>query len=396
MGLVKLKDLPAVDGYSSHGMFAREGRIPEPSNFSYERRSGKARPVPSNLEGVWSDVGRLINKFSEDLGQLLGQLLPNEMISKILEKKPPLTGAALPPGELPFDISKHPSCRHAEKSLSRWSEDMAFFRERAAGTTQYMLKLKAGGEWPALDALSGLHDQISQLKESDEAAVAQALTVLLKAAGHVDDSTSEECLRFSLLRYCGQEPEVWFEFLFGSFLSGRQQEDWRTVNPFLKEQELQLLSDLASLVMLRASRLGVLSRSLEELNRVRVQVQALEGGASLEQRRLLLSQASATLAQTLRSKRAYAPSDLEGSYDPRFLAFEFTRNLLLRDNQVSLVQDFITTLTSEGGSNAMVKQMIMGQGKTTVVCPMLVLMLANGEQLVVLVVPSAFSADQVG
>ena len=122
------------------------------------------------------------------------------------------------PGELPFDISKHPACRHAEKSLSRWSEeragitsknassrfqirsvlrirvaqiwvwlkmeniwktllkfiiwgypyfwkhpsvecsqmrrdvqllssyvllqDMAFFRERAAGTTQYMLKLK--------------------------------------------------------------------------------------------------------------------------------------------------------------------------------------------------------------------------------------------------------------
>lgn len=27
------------------------------------------------------------------------------------------------PGELPFDISKHPACRHAEKSLSRWSED---------------------------------------------------------------------------------------------------------------------------------------------------------------------------------------------------------------------------------------------------------------------------------
>ena len=37
----------------------------------------------------------------------------------------------------------------------------------------------------------------------------------------------------------------------------------------------------------------------------------------------------------------------------------------------------------------MVKQMIMGQGKTTVVCPLLVLLLANGQQLVVLVVPSA-------
>lgn len=28
-------------------------------------------------------------------------------------------------GELPFDISKHPACRHAEKSLSRWSEETA-------------------------------------------------------------------------------------------------------------------------------------------------------------------------------------------------------------------------------------------------------------------------------
>ena len=28
-------------------------------------------------------------------------------------------------GELPFDISKHPACRHAEKSLSRWSEERA-------------------------------------------------------------------------------------------------------------------------------------------------------------------------------------------------------------------------------------------------------------------------------
>ncbi|CAJ1357239.1 unnamed protein product [Effrenium voratum] len=312
-------------------------------------------------------------------------------MAAVLEKKAPLSGEALPPGELPFDVSKHPTCKvaHAQRSLSRWSEDMAFFRDRAASTKQYSLKLKTGGQWPSLDALAQLQKKVAALKESDEAAVSEALTVLLKAAGAVEETSSEECLRYSLLRYCGQEPEVWFEFLFGTLLSGKQKEDWQTVNPFLGDQELQLLSDLAVLVMLRASRLGLLSRSLEELSRVQVQVQALEAGEPLESRRLLLAQASASLAATLRSKRAYAPGDLEGSYDPRFLAFEFTRNLLLRENQVNLVQDFISTLENKEGGSAMVKQMIMGQGKTTVVCPMLVLMLANGEQLVVLVVPSA-------
>ncbi|CAE7585882.1 unnamed protein product, partial [Symbiodinium sp. CCMP2456] len=182
--------------------------------------------------------------------------------------------------------------------------------------------------------------------------------------------------------------QVWFEFLFGSLLSGNQLEDWKTVNPFLSEQELQLLSDLAALTMLRSNRLGLLSRALEELNRVRMEVQLLESGTPLSDRKLVMAQACSALSGTLRSRRAYAPHDLEGDYDPRFLAFEFTRNMLLRDNQVDLVKDFVTSLETAkkdaGGCSAMVKQMIMGQ-----VCPLLVLMLADGKQLVVLVVPGA-------
>ncbi|CAK8991879.1 unnamed protein product [Durusdinium trenchii] len=226
MGLVKLKDLPAIDGFASHGMFAREGRTPEPSNFSCGRRPAKAAALPSALVGIWSDVGRLIASFSLDLQELLGQLVPAQMVSEILEKKAPLMGHDLPPGELPFDISKHPACRHAEKSLSRWSEDMAFFRERAANAAQYSLKMKMGGQWPSMDALSHLQQEINHLKDTDEAAVAEALSVLLKAAGFVDDSKGEaqrnvcdatwrprprrdaESLRFTLLRYCGQEPEI--------------------------------------------------------------------------------------------------------------------------------------------------------------------------------------------
>lgn len=74
------------------------------------------------------------------------------------------------------------------------------------------------------------------------------------------------------------------------------------------------------------------------------------------------------------------------TYDPRFLLFEFTWNILLRSSQVAMVRQYVSTIRS-GGS--MVKQMIMGAGKTTVVCPLLTLMLGDGETLVLQVVPPA-------
>ena len=51
-------------------------------------------------------------------------------------------------------------------------------------------------------------------------------------------------------------------------------------------------------------------------------------------------------------------------YDPRFLLFEFTWNILLRKSQVRMVRDYIHNILH--GQSA-VKQMIMGAGKTTVV-----------------------------
>lgn len=87
-------------------------------------------------------------------------------------------------------------------------------------------------------------------------------------------------------------------------------------------------------------------------------------------------------------------------YDPRFLVFEFTYNLLLRKSQVprtastqncltsrpsfgqvELVQQFMQAVHSET-LPALCHQMIMGAGKTTVVGPLLALMLADGGSLV--------------
>lgn len=73
-------------------------------------------------------------------------------------------------------------------------------------------------------------------------------------------------------------------------------------------------------------------------------------------------------------------------FDPRYLVFEFTYSLMLRKSQVILVNKFMDALRN---NHSMCHQMIMGAGKTTVVTPLLALMLADGKSLVTQVVPHA-------
>ena len=74
------------------------------------------------------------------------------------------------------------------------------------------------------------------------------------------------------------------------------------------------------------------------------------------------------------------------NYDPRYLVFEFVWNIQLRKKQVEIVNDFRKCLN---GNKSKVKQMIMGAGKTSVVAPLLALIVADGNHLVLSVVPKA-------
>ena len=84
-----------------------------------------------------------------------------------------------------------------------------------------------------------------------------------------------------------------------------------------------------------------------------------------------------------------------GEFDPRFMVFEYLFGLILRKSQVYLINTFVKQAT-EGGTNlegfktkSMVHQMIMGAGKTTVIGPLMALMMADGKTLVTQVVPDA-------
>jgi len=72
--------------------------------------------------------------------------------------------------------------------------------------------------------------------------------------------------------------------------------------------------------------------------------------------------------------------------DPRFLVFEYGFDILLRARQVEMVRSFVEAAHT---GESRVQQMIMGAGKTTVIGPLLTLLLADGERLVAQVMPSA-------
>lgn len=67
------------------------------------------------------------------------------------------------------------------------------------------------------------------------------------------------------------------------------------------------------------------------------------------------------------------------TYDPRFLLFEFVYDILLYQPQVALIRRLVEAV--EAG-RSLCHQMIMGAGKTTVLAPLLALMLADGDRLV--------------
>ena len=96
------------------------------------------------------------------------------------------------------------------------------------------------------------------------------------------------------------------------------------------------------------------------------------------------------LAELMTARRCYMKGDPAAhggvTFDPRLLAFEYAFNLLLRSQQVELVDQFVASAHAE---QSRVNQMIMGQGKTTVVAPLLALMLGNNQTLVMQVVPPA-------
>jgi len=329
---------------------------------------------------------------------------------------------------LGFDVSSHPDARSkvAVDMLGRLAADAEAFAAKENGSAvprcTFLLDadevLEAGGGGARLEAAAaavrGLLNDLSELRERDEAAVRDGLPMLLRrtAAVPLEGAAEGEAFErqvFGLRQVAELQACVSPEFLFCLLISSAGEADLIATNPYLGEAEAAELLDMAVAVIMHASRVGQTNRCLSEARGLLELLRPLPAGTSEAARREIVSALtlkSSSLAEQLLARRHYVvesggaegggaeggggeggrPGGLGLRYDPRFLLFEFTHNIVLRQAQVLLIREFVQAVR---GGQPLVKQMLMGGGKTTVVGPMLALMLGDGQTLVLQTMPQA-------
>jgi hypothetical protein len=291
----------------------------------------------------------------------------------------------------------------------------------------------------ARGSLSKLEARLVALKNADLEFVKSALQGVLTLSHEVsvdDAETNEKTvasmqiltsrLRFLLLRSAGRRADVDLSYVTASLMSTSGRKDILSLNPFLPEEVVNKIIEIVPISALKSNRIAHTSRCIGLLNGVQALLRRLEGlrkriattarspsklasgtlspmtrqssgSGSIEESLSVWAQkmthASTSLASALTSGRHYVGDswwsgdhEKHCAYDPRFLMFEYVFDLLLRPRQVEMVRSFVDA-TNKGQSR--VQQMIMGAGKTTVIGPLLTLILADGKELVTQVMPSA-------
>lgn len=356
----------------------------------------------------------------------------NDLPGKVVTRTRTERGLQLLSPRLPFDLSKHPCLKSslANEMLSRLHQDMQFFSEREnSGKLPQLLGLCDGelgraigspdGAAAVLRKVRALSEQLSTLQRADVAklanlcadAVASANSLMIQQGaepsssewelvgpqahptdeGPVPPAESEKRGAFTLARFCGMEARLRFEDLVRMLLSSDAAADMALLNPYASAGQIERALEVTSLALFTSNRIGQAQRCLVEAANLALLVQQIGStnrrvSMSMEDmERAALSKAN-VLARNLTAKRHYTVSSAGGAseFDPRLLVFEFTHDLLLRDAQVELLNRF---LDAQRRGNSLCHQLIMGQGKTTVIAPLLSIMLADGEQLVISVVP---------
>lgn len=178
-----------------------------------------------------------------------------------------------------------------------------------------------------------------------------------------------------------------------AYVQRRQQRILELVQHFSLEIEPRVLAELMAGQAGRGDRTAVNREAVrlpEEVAKMLLGRGQQLVGAALD---LITAKRFYATAPTTTDSSSGGGGEFVFSLDPRFLLFEFMFNILLRARQVEMVRWFVENIR---GGQSRVQQMIMGQGKTTVVGPLLALILADGTQLVTQVMPTALLEQTCG
>ncbi|BAM40713.1 uncharacterized protein TOT_020000967 [Theileria orientalis strain Shintoku] len=207
-------------------------------------------------------------------------------------------------------------------------------------------------------------------------------------------------------KLAGLENTITFEHLVECLVSTNGDQSLRYLNPFVSDTK-EILSLVAAIMLTVNRRIHVakcISLLLSILQAIRRFYNMLSSGAvasygrqggqvstkeeEVNMLKCEIITSSKLLSEKLKVSRHYIRYEetLGIQFDPRLLLFEFNCGILLYKRQVELVQNFMKNAKS---NSSCCHQMIMGEGKTTVVGPLLSLLLADGEKLFVQVCPNS-------
>lgn len=211
-------------------------------------------------------------------------------------------------------------------------------------------------------------------------------------------STEQQRRARALAQQAGCEARISFELLAQISMSGQGEVELCTLNPLLSEQEAGQVVHRAIAVMLVINRCAHTARALTLARKLQSTLGSLRAGRLSDPEALATASNAQVLAdqlaQVLGTERAHVRgTGANFCLDPRLLTFEFSSGVVLRPQQVELLAKLAATATS---GRSVCHQMLMGEGKTTVISPLLALLLADGNQLIMQIVPAPllrFSLD---
>ena len=199
------------------------------------------------------------------------------------------------------------------------------------------------------------------------------------------------------------EDSLEFDFLAACVATVTNAGNIAIYNNFFSKQEADGIICCVILLMLTVNRISHANLALQQTRAVQKLLEQLSnacgrGDTAAEATvRKELSSLTDNLAATLLAKRFFMKMTSSDSFeiDPRFLLFEFSHGILLRESQVVLIRKLLGEVND---GRSVCHQMIMGAGKTTVVGPLVAMLLADHKTMVMEVVPAAlldFSAGVV-
>ncbi|GBE62026.1 EF hand family protein [Babesia ovata] len=248
--------------------------------------------------------------------------------------------------------------------------------------------------------LQTLRERLLDLFKSDgqfvEAGIRSALrqsnSILNKDVANSANVDVMQCWGYIFGKLAGIECLVGLDQLVDCLVSSNGEQNLLILNPFIDRPKDVLC--LMAAVMLSVNRRCLTAKTICQLMLVLQSMKKLSQGKltgdALAALKVDISTASRTLANRMNTARHYmqlmteSSGDMQAVLDPRLLLFEFSGNIILHKRQVQLVRNFVES-ARKGESRC--HQMIMGEGKTTVVGPLLSVLLADGERLFVQICP---------